>query len=117
MGLKEVMKHMQQNQYMFLVKTTELRLANIMDNDFELFSRTSSPMPVALITGANRGLGLEFTRQYLADGWQVFANCEIPPPPTSYNAWPKRRAASSQILASEPVVKSKSSGRMQVVNS
>ena len=26
-----------------------------------------------LITGANRGIGLEFTRQYLADGWQVIA--------------------------------------------
>jgi len=35
-------------------------------------------MPVALITGANRGLGLEFTRQYLADGWQVFATCRDP---------------------------------------
>jgi hypothetical protein len=32
MGLKEVMKDVQQNQYMFLV-TTELRLANIMNND------------------------------------------------------------------------------------
>ncbi|MDX1515727.1 MAG: SDR family oxidoreductase [Woeseiaceae bacterium] len=28
-------------------------------------------MPLAVITGANRGLGLEFTRQYLAAGWQV----------------------------------------------
>ena len=35
-------------------------------------------MPVALVTGANRGLGLEFTRQYLADGWQVFATCRDP---------------------------------------
>jgi len=30
-------------------------------------------MPSALITGANRGLGLEFARQYLAEGWQVYA--------------------------------------------
>ncbi|MBV9696535.1 MAG: SDR family oxidoreductase [Gammaproteobacteria bacterium] len=30
-------------------------------------------MPSVLITGASRGLGLEFTRQYLADGWQVLA--------------------------------------------
>jgi len=30
-------------------------------------------MPTVLITGANRGIGLEFTRQYAADGWQVFA--------------------------------------------
>jgi len=32
-------------------------------------------MPSALITGANRGIGLEFARQYLADGWQVYAAC------------------------------------------
>ena len=30
-------------------------------------------MPTVLITGANRGIGLEFTRQYAADGWQVIA--------------------------------------------
>ena len=32
-------------------------------------------MPSVLITGANRGLGLEFTRQYLKDGWEVHAFC------------------------------------------
>lgn len=32
-------------------------------------------MPTVLITGANRGLGLEFTRQYAADGWRVLACC------------------------------------------
>jgi NAD(P)-dependent dehydrogenase (short-subunit alcohol dehydrogenase family) len=31
-----------------------------------------------LITGANRGLGLEFARQYAAAGWQVIACCRIP---------------------------------------
>ena len=35
-------------------------------------------MPSALITGANRGLGLEFARQYLDDGWQVHAACRDP---------------------------------------
>jgi NAD(P)-dependent dehydrogenase (short-subunit alcohol dehydrogenase family) len=35
-------------------------------------------MPSVLITGANRGLGLEFARQYLADGWQVYATCRDP---------------------------------------
>ena len=30
-------------------------------------------MPTVLITGANRGLGLEFARQYAADGWSVIA--------------------------------------------
>jgi len=31
-----------------------------------------------LVTGANRGLGLEFARQYAADGWQVIAACRAP---------------------------------------
>jgi NAD(P)-dependent dehydrogenase (short-subunit alcohol dehydrogenase family) len=30
-------------------------------------------MPTAIITGANRGIGLEFTRRYLEAGWRVFA--------------------------------------------
>lgn len=30
-------------------------------------------MPTVLVTGSNRGLGLEFVRQYLADGWRVIA--------------------------------------------
>lgn len=32
-------------------------------------------MPKALITGANRGLGLEFVKQYADDGWSVIAVC------------------------------------------
>lgn len=35
-------------------------------------------MPNLLITGSNRGLGLEFVRQYAADGWRVFATCRHP---------------------------------------
>jgi NAD(P)-dependent dehydrogenase (short-subunit alcohol dehydrogenase family) len=35
-------------------------------------------MPTTLITGANRGLGLEFTRQYLAEGYAVLAACRSP---------------------------------------
>lgn len=30
-------------------------------------------MPTILITGANRGIGLEFARQYSQDGWDVIA--------------------------------------------
>jgi NAD(P)-dependent dehydrogenase (short-subunit alcohol dehydrogenase family) len=40
--------------------------------------RREKAMPSTLITGANRGLGLEFARQYLADGWQVYAASRKP---------------------------------------
>jgi NAD(P)-dependent dehydrogenase (short-subunit alcohol dehydrogenase family) len=35
-------------------------------------------MATVLITGASRGLGLEFCRQYAAEGWQVLACCRNP---------------------------------------
>lgn len=35
-------------------------------------------MPVTLITGANRGIGLELARQYLANNWHVVATCRDP---------------------------------------
>ena len=35
-------------------------------------------MPSIMITSANRGLGLEFVRQYALDGWRIFAACRDP---------------------------------------
>jgi NAD(P)-dependent dehydrogenase (short-subunit alcohol dehydrogenase family) len=35
-------------------------------------------MPTVLITGANRGLGLELATQYAAQGWRVLAACRRP---------------------------------------
>ncbi len=35
-------------------------------------------MPTILITGTNRGIGLEFARQYSADGWEVIATAREP---------------------------------------
>ena len=34
--------------------------------------------PAILITGANRGIGLELTEQFAEDGWQVLACCRNP---------------------------------------
>ncbi len=34
--------------------------------------------PTVFITGANRGIGLEFARQYAAAGWHVIATCRTP---------------------------------------
>lgn len=35
-------------------------------------------MPTLLITGANRGIGLELCKQYIDLGWQVLATCRTP---------------------------------------
>jgi NAD(P)-dependent dehydrogenase (short-subunit alcohol dehydrogenase family) len=35
-------------------------------------------MPSIFITGTNRGLGLEWARQYAREGWRVFATCRHP---------------------------------------
>src|SRR5579862_6667490 len=43
-----------------------------------MLERRGDAMLTVLVTGANRGLGLEFTRQYLADGTSVIAACRNP---------------------------------------
>lgn len=43
-------------------------------------------MPTILLTGANRGLGLEFARRYLAEGWTVHACCRDPATATELRA-------------------------------
>ena len=35
-------------------------------------------MPAVLITGASRGLGFEFAKQYAVEGWRVIACCRKP---------------------------------------
>jgi len=45
-------------------------------------------MPSVLITGANRGLGLEFARQYGAAGWRVHAACRDPAAASALSALP-----------------------------
>ena len=35
-------------------------------------------MPTMLVTGANRGLGLEMVRQFVGDGWRIYACCRAP---------------------------------------
>ncbi|MFN4277223.1 MAG: SDR family oxidoreductase [Ferrovibrio sp.] len=45
-------------------------------------------MPTLLITGANRGIGLEFVRRYAADGWRVIACCRDPQSASTLQAVP-----------------------------
>jgi len=42
-------------------------------------------MRTALITGTNRGIGLEFVRQYAMEGWRVLACCRNPASATALN--------------------------------
>ena len=43
-------------------------------------------MPSVLISGANRGLGLAFAKQYAAAGWRVYAGCRTPDAADTLNA-------------------------------
>ncbi|MCX7672298.1 MAG: SDR family oxidoreductase [Thiobacillaceae bacterium] len=49
----------------------------------------STPYSV-LVTGANRGLGLEWCRQYAAAGWRVYATCRHPEAATELQALSQR---------------------------
>ncbi len=49
-------------------------------------SAPASDAPTVLITGANRGLGLEFARQYAADGWKVIGTARKPEQADELNA-------------------------------
>jgi NAD(P)-dependent dehydrogenase (short-subunit alcohol dehydrogenase family) len=57
------------------------------------------PRATVLITGSNRGIGLELARQYAADGWDVLATCRDP----SNAAELAELAAQSPDLAIEPL--------------
>jgi NAD(P)-dependent dehydrogenase (short-subunit alcohol dehydrogenase family) len=46
-------------------------------------------MHTILITGANRGIGLEFTKQYATDGWNVLACCREPQSASALQAYAK----------------------------
>jgi NAD(P)-dependent dehydrogenase (short-subunit alcohol dehydrogenase family) len=56
-------------------------------------------MPSVLITGANRGLGLEFARQYLVDGWHVCAACRDPESASELRRMAGASGHTLQILA------------------
>ena len=47
-------------------------------------------MKTILITGANRGIGLELTKQYAAEGWRVFACSREPQKSVALNSLAKQ---------------------------
>jgi len=55
-------------------------------------------MKTVLVTGANRGLGLEFCTQYAKAGWQVIAGCRKPNDANDLNQLAQQHA-NIQVLA------------------
>lgn len=58
-------------------------------------------MNTILITGANRGIGLEFSRQYAVDGWRVLACCRHPDKSDALNKLANQYPELIKILALE----------------
>jgi NAD(P)-dependent dehydrogenase (short-subunit alcohol dehydrogenase family) len=55
-------------------------------------------MPSILITGANRGLGLEFATQYATENWRVFAACRSPAAASELNQLAARHSSLVSVL-------------------
>ena len=69
----------------FLTGAASLMAATVTAGSASAAISDVSPLPApdvskttVLVTGANRGLGLEFTRQYLERGWRIIATCRNP---------------------------------------
>jgi NAD(P)-dependent dehydrogenase (short-subunit alcohol dehydrogenase family) len=55
-------------------------------------------MPTVLVTGANRGIGLEFVRQYAEDGARVLAACRDPQGATALGDLTRETSGRVQVL-------------------
>ena len=55
---------------------------------------------IVVVTGANRGLGLEFCKQYLAEGYKVYACCRSP---ESARELLELKQASGELLETVPL--------------
>lgn len=69
-----------------LVTALTMLFGTLVHADHHSDSDPASEAPTVLITGANRGLGLEFARQYAADGWNVIGTARSPGQADELNA-------------------------------
>src|SRR5260370_289707 len=73
--------------------------------------RGNAGMPTVLITGANRGLGLEFARQYATAGWRVIATSRAPDKADALHAL-GQRAGVHRLDAADPAAVSALGGAL-----
>ena len=69
-----------------LVAALAMLYGTLLHADHHSVSESATDAPTVLITGANRGLGLEFARQYAADGWNVIGTARSPGKADELNA-------------------------------
>jgi NAD(P)-dependent dehydrogenase (short-subunit alcohol dehydrogenase family) len=60
-------------------------------------------MPTVFISGANRGLGLEFAKQYAADGWQVIGACREPARADALRTIPRARLLPLDVTEAQSI--------------
>jgi len=73
-------------RWLLVVSVSGLLLAMLLPAVAQEASEDLPYIPTVLITGANRGLGLEFTRQYVDRGWRVIATARRPDAADDLNA-------------------------------
>ena len=73
-------------RWLLVVPVSGLLLAMLLPAVAQEASEDLPYIPTVLITGANRGLGLEFTRQYVDRGWRVIATARRPDAADDLNA-------------------------------
>lgn len=68
------------------MRLTRSGIATLLLGLLQASSTLSADVPTVLITGANRGIGLELARQYAERGWQVVATARTPTDATDLKA-------------------------------
>lgn len=58
-------------------------------------------MQTVVVTGANRGIGLELARQYAADGWRVIATARKPEEAAALQEWARQGPGHRHLLPLE----------------
>ena len=85
-------------RWLLVVPVSGLLLATVLPAVAQEASENLPYIPTVLITGANRGLGLEFTRQYVDRGWRVIATARRPDAADDLNALAEKHPGLERVF-------------------